>query len=114
MVCLFMGVGPSSLVLETSLRNSVSHAFDRAVKLAGLHSDDADNVSFHTLRHTFASRLARAGVPLNTIRELLGHGSMTVVFRYSHLAPNNLREAVNLLSTGTSTVQKSVGERVAS
>lgn len=84
----------------------VSHAFKRTCERAGLQ-----DVTFHTLRHTFASRLAQAGVPLNTIRELLGHGSMQMTMRYAHLAPNNLRDAVALLTkskkprgNGTSTV----------
>ena len=49
---------------------------------------------WHDLRHHFASRLAQAGVPLNTIRDLLGHGSMAMVLRYAHLAPDQKREAV--------------------
>lgn len=71
----------------------VMHAFGRVCRAARLH-----DVTFHTLRHTFASRLAQAGVPLNTIRELLGHGSMQMTMRYAHLAPNNLRDAVSVLS----------------
>lgn len=52
------------------------------------------NFRWHDQRHHFASRLAQAGVPLNTIRELLGHGSMAMTLRYAHLAPDQKREAV--------------------
>jgi hypothetical protein len=38
------------------------------------------------------------GVPLNTVRELLGHGSMQVTMRYAHLASANLHDAVALLA----------------
>lgn len=75
----------------------VEHRSGRVARKAGF-----TDVSFHTLRHTFASRLAQRGVPLNTIRELLGHGTMAMTMRYAHLAPNNLREAVDLLAVDES------------
>jgi integrase len=52
---------------------------------------------WHDLRHHFASRLAQADVSLNTVRELLGHGSMAMTIRYAHLGPDHRREAVERL-----------------
>jgi len=41
--------------------------------------------------------LAQAGVPITTIRELMGHSAIAVTMRYAHLAPSNLRSAVLFL-----------------
>lgn len=54
-------------------------------------------VVFHTLRHTFASWLAIRGVPLITIRDLLGHSTISMTERYSHLMPNQGRSAIDIL-----------------
>lgn len=49
---------------------------------------------WHDLRHTCASWLVQAGVPLHTVAEILGHTSTAVTKRYAHLAPEHLRDAI--------------------
>jgi integrase len=53
---------------------------------------------WHDMRHDFASRLASKGVPLNTVRELLGHQSLVMTLRYAHLQPDRKAEAVSRLA----------------
>lgn len=57
--------------------------------------DPRDQLTFHSLRHTFASWLAIAGTPILTIKELLGHQTLAMTERYAHLIPDLKREAVN-------------------
>ena len=63
---------------------------------AGLE-DSRQRVVFHTLRHTFASWLVMEGVDLYRVKELLGYKDLTMTQRYSHLAPDSLRGAINIL-----------------
>ena len=76
-------------------RHNIQSAFYRARDRAGLRK----GLSVHSLRHSFASWLVADGVPLRTVAELLGHSNITQTARYAHLAPENLREAVDRIAT---------------
>ncbi|UCF39304.1 MAG: tyrosine-type recombinase/integrase, partial [Acidobacteriota bacterium] len=51
------------------------------------------HVTFHTLRHTYASHLVMAGVDLYTVSELFCHSSIEVTKRYAHLSPDHKSRA---------------------
>jgi site-specific recombinase XerD len=52
-------------------------------------------ISFHILRHTYASRLAMRGVPLNVIASQLGHSDTCMTEKhYAHLAPSYIGETI--------------------
>jgi hypothetical protein len=55
------------------------------------------DLHFHDLRHTYASWLVQSGVHLRAVQELLGHSTLTMTQRYSHLAPEHLRDAVRTM-----------------
>jgi len=67
--------------------------FALACKKAGI-----DGVTWHTLRHTFASRLVNRGVDIVTVQQLLGHSTITVTMRYTHTNLDSKRTAVAKLS----------------
>lgn len=81
----------------------VSDAFDRTVRALGLNDgveDARQKVVFHSLRHTFASWLVEQGVDIYVVKELMGHGNLSMTERYSHLSPDKLRRAVKTLEAG--------------
>lgn len=52
------------------------------------------DLHIHDLRHTYASLLCASGAPMTAVRDLLGHTSLAVTNRYSHLMGEQLKEAV--------------------
>ena len=88
---------------------SCKHPLYRAARRAGLR-----RVGWHVLRHTFASHLAMRGVTLITIRDLLGHATMTMTLRYAHLSPEVSREAVTLLDGATPVPRGGTSEQIRS
>ena len=57
-------------------------------------------VLFHELRHTYASQLVMAGVPLKFVAEQLGHSSTTMVEKhYGHLTPQGVGDTVRRLTS---------------
>jgi hypothetical protein len=55
------------------------------------------DLTWHTLRHTFASRLVNSGVHIVTAKELLGHSSISVTMCYAHTNIDSKRTAVEIL-----------------
>lgn len=79
----------------------VKTSFQRAREKAGL-----DDVRFHDLRHTFASRLVQQGVSLYEVMHLTVHKSVSMAQRYAHLAPDFQESAIAALEAfGTNRAQ---------
>lgn len=92
--------GPVGLVFPGrggKQRVDVSDTYSRVVQALGLNQGVADarqKVVWHTLRHTYASWLAIAGVSLHEIAALLGHSTEAMTRRYAHLCPDGLRRSI--------------------
>ena len=72
---------------------NIKKAFKTVLKNAGI-----TDFRFHDLRHTFASQVIMRGGDLKDVQELLGHKSMSMTLRYSHLSQKQKKRAVNLLN----------------
>ncbi|ULA61725.1 MAG: Phageintegrase domain-containing protein [Nitrospira sp.] len=87
-------------------RNFYRRVYLPTVKALGL-----DGVSWHTLRHTFASRLAKSGATERTIAALLRHSGTSLVRRYAHLSASHLQNEVEKVAAfGMMTSQDGKGD----
>jgi integrase len=69
-------------------RTKVTRRFQDACRAAGVRV-----ITFHDLRHTFATRLAASGEPMRTIQEFLGHADAKTTQIYAHYAPSEYEVA---------------------
>jgi integrase len=74
------------------------HNFYGRVYITALKDANLEGVTWHTLRHTFASRLAMNGQGPSTIAALLRHSGTDLVARYAHLSPTHLHGALEGVS----------------
>jgi integrase len=76
------------------IKTDVSGAFGRTVKELGFNygiTDRRDRLCFHSLRHSYASWLVQSG---DEVKERLGHSSLSMTERYSHLSPDSAKATV--------------------
>jgi integrase len=97
---LFRGKRSAGYVFTNHERNNepfTSHRLNETLEpiceKAGLRK-----ITWHVLRHTFATQLTLRSVPLTVVKELLGHSSITTTMRYSHVGPSALRSAIEMFN----------------
>ena len=79
---------------ERAFNYNFRKSFETAIRRSGIK-----DFHFHDLRHTFASWLVMAGIPIYTVKELMRHEDIKMTTRYAHLSPDHKTEAVKVLET---------------
>ncbi len=88
-------------------RWQVNHEISRIFKAANIitsvriegRKNRTPEATFHSLRHTFVSFSANAGVPLHIVQSIVGHESTAMTRHYYHESVDALRSAVNAIPT---------------
>ena len=98
------------------LLNKKPRWFEQALEDAGFDrlAPRKERATWHSLRHTFISRLVRAGVDLRAVMEAAGHQTIQMTLRYAHLAPGQVKTAVErLCETASATTTATEPQKVA-
>jgi integrase len=74
-------------------QDSLNNVFKLARKKA-----EVEGLRFHDLRHTTATRMVEANIPIVAVKEILGHSSLDMTMRYAH-PHDSLKDAVESLTT---------------
>lgn len=90
----FLRLNSRTNAKDPMFKETTNRWFEVVAKHAGL-----EDIRFHDLRHTFATRMANAGVPMTAIQALLGHSDLRMTSRYSHATDATLIAAVAKLDT---------------
>jgi integrase len=72
----------------------VKRSFKAACERAGIDG----SLRIHDLRHSAASKMVEAGVPLPVVSRILGHASIITTMRYAHSTPESMRKAMETLT----------------
>jgi len=83
----------TDLVFPSRVDQQKHFDFRRPFQMA-LRTAKIENFRWHDLRHCAASYLVMAGVDMRTVAEILGHKTLQMTQRYTHLSPEHLKDAV--------------------
>ncbi len=94
---------PNSFLLFPSYKGQTgqkrqNHAHIRNAWLTALKRAGVDDFRFHDLRHSAASYLVMNGATLSEIAEILGHKTLAMVKRYSHLSEAHTSKVVERMN----------------
>ena len=81
---------PQSFMEPRTMQNR----FKRAIKNCGIN-----DINFHALRHTFATRCVEIGFDIKSLSEILGHANVNITLnRYVHPSMELKQKNMNMLS----------------
>ena len=89
----FVFIRPSGEPIDP---NHIYRDFGKAQKKAGI----TNKITFHDLRHTFASQFVMAGNDLYELSKILGHTNITMTTRYAHFSPDHLQKSMKAFRLG--------------
>ena len=75
---------------------------------------EGEPLTFHGLRHHFASWFMMRGGRLEALSKILGHATLTMTMRYSHLSPDYLRSEMTKTEAPRAQGEQNVGDVVPS
>ncbi len=79
--------------------STVSHKFKKYARMAGL------DCRFHDLRHTYATYLVIKGVPINVVKELVGHTNLSTTMIYLHAAEDIKKKAASQMDVALEVIK---------
>jgi len=83
-------------VFETPER-TMTRAFARACKSAGINYGSPNGITLHSLRHTAATRLVKGQMPLHIVGRILGHSQPHTTYRYLSADADAITQAATIL-----------------
>ena len=81
------------MMIDPFGRHLTQQSYSRIIHELTAHLNSAEHIYCHRLRHTFATEMARAGMPVPALMKLLGHTTPKMTMRYVDVAQTDLRQA---------------------
>ncbi len=87
------------MMLDQWGRHLTQQSYSRNIKELTAHIDTTERIYCHRLRHTYATEMARAGMPVPALMKLLGHKTPKMTMQYVEVAQIDVRKAYDLALT---------------
>ena len=93
------------MMIDHWARHLTQQSYSRIIKEITAHIDTTEHIYCHRLRHTFATEMARAGMPVPALMKLLGHKTPKMTMRYVEVAQTDVRQAYHQALTQMSVIR---------